>query len=173
MDEMPEAGKGWIQRIRQVGKLWRVGERLGGLENNKSNSKTEKISYLWECFLEIRWVRGMERWFRVLKHLSLLQKTQVQSPLTLISGNLLPSTVFWGHQAKEWRMGLDFSKPTLVSILALCFNLPSSPLPIGGNGKERLIGQRRVWTCLKTVLWSESNLRCQDISSSVHQAQQW
>lgn len=31
MDEMPEAGKGWIERKRQVGKLWRVGEKIGDL----------------------------------------------------------------------------------------------------------------------------------------------
>jgi hypothetical protein len=42
----------------------------------------------------------------------------------------------------EWTLvGLDFSKPTLISVLK-CFNLPSSPPPTRGNGKERLIEQR-------------------------------
>jgi hypothetical protein len=48
--------------------------------------------------------------------------------------------------------GLDFSKPTLIRVLK-CFNLPSSPPPIRGSGKERLIGQRRMWSCLEMVLW--------------------
>jgi hypothetical protein len=29
-----------------------------------------------------------------------------------------------------------------------------------------------VWTCLEIVLWRESSLHCQDISSSVHTKQQ-
>ena len=37
----------------------------------------------------------------------------------------------------------------------------------GGSGKKRLIGQRRMWTCLEIVLCGKSNLCCQDISSSV------
>jgi hypothetical protein len=37
-----------------------------------------------------------------------------------------------------------FSKPTLIRVLE-CFNLPSSPPPARGSGKERLIGQRRIW----------------------------
>jgi hypothetical protein len=53
-----------------------------------------------------------------------------------------------------------------------CFNLPSGPPPTRGHGKERLIEQRRMWTCLEKVLWSKSNLRCQDISSSVYMNQQ-
>lgn len=53
------------------------------------------------------------------------------------------------------------------------FNLPSSPPPTRGSGKERLIGQRRTWTCLETVLWSESSQRCQDVSSSVHTNRHW
>lgn len=63
-------------------------------------------------------------------------------------------------------IGLYFSKPTLVSVFK-CFNLLYSPPPTGGCAKERLIGQRKIWTCLEIVLWGESNLSCQDISSSV------
>ena len=45
-----------------------------------------------------------------------------------------------------------------------CFNLPSSPPPTRGSEKERMWGK---WTCLEMVLWSNSHLRCQEISSSV------
>jgi hypothetical protein len=43
-----------------------------------------------------------------------------------------------------------FSKPTLISILKY-FNLSSSLPLTRGRGKERLIGQRRMWTCLEIV----------------------
>ena len=48
-------------------------------------------------------------------------------------------------------VGLYFSKPTLLSILK-CFNLPSSPSPTRDSGKEMLIGQRKMWTCLEIAL---------------------
>jgi hypothetical protein len=48
-------------------------------------------------------------------------------------------------------VGLYFSKPTLLSILK-CFNLPSSPSQTRDSGKEMLIGQRRMWTCLEIAL---------------------
>jgi hypothetical protein len=38
-------------------------------------------------------------------------------------------------------VGLDFSRPTLIRVLK-CFNIPSSPPPSRGSGKERLTGQR-------------------------------
>lgn len=46
-----------------------------------------------------------------------------------------------------------------------CFNLPSSPPPTRGSGKERI---QVKWTCLEMVLWRKSCLHCQEISSSVH-----
>jgi hypothetical protein len=39
-------------------------------------------------------------------------------------------------------VGLYFSKLTLVSVLK-CFNLPYSPSPTRGSGKERLIEQKK------------------------------
>ena len=66
---------------------------------------------------------------------------------------------------------LIFSRLTLINVLKH-FNLSSRPTSSGGRGKQRLIGQRRVWTSLEAVLWSKSNLHCQDISSSVHRNQQ-
>jgi hypothetical protein len=81
-------------------------------------------------------------------------------------------------------IGLDFSKPTLIRVLKN-FNLPSSLPPTGGSGKERLIGQRVMRTCLEEALcvwgwgggegWGVGggfNLHCQDISSLVHASQQ-
>ena len=50
--------------------------------------------------------------------------------------------------------------------------LPPSPPPTTGSRKERLIGQRGMWTCLEIVLWNESNLHCQDTSSLLHRNQQ-
>ena len=63
-------------------------------------------------------------------------------------------------------VGFDFSKPTSIRVLK-CFN-PSSPSPTRGSGRERLIGQRGMRTCLDIVLLSYSNLHCQNISSSLH-----
>lgn len=48
-------------------------------------------------------------------------------------------------------VGLHFQKPAFSQALK-CFNLPSSPPPTRGSGEERLIGQRRVCTCLEIVL---------------------
>lgn len=42
----------------------------------------------------------------------------------------------------------------LLIVVFKCFNLPSSPPPTRGSGEERLIGQRRVCTCLEIVLWA-------------------
>jgi hypothetical protein len=53
-----------------------------------------------------------------------------------------------------------------------CFNLSFIPSPTRGSGKETLIGHKRMWTCLEVVLWSKSNLHCQDISSLVNTNQQ-
>jgi hypothetical protein len=36
-------------------------------------------------------------------------------------------------------VAVDFSKPTLIRVLK-CVNLPSSPPPTRGRGKERLLG---------------------------------
>jgi hypothetical protein len=47
---------------------------------------------------------------------------------------------------------LDLSKSILVRDLK-CFNLPSSPPPTKGSGKEMLIGPREMWTCLDLVPW--------------------
>lgn len=44
------------------------------------------------------------------------------------------------------------------------FNLPSSPPPTRGSGKERIQGKR---TCLEIVLWSRSHLCGQEISSLI------
>jgi hypothetical protein len=52
------------------------------------------------------------------------------------------------------------------------FNSPSSSPLTRGSGKEKLIGQRKSWAYLEIVLWSESNLCCQDISSSIYTNQQ-
>ena len=71
------------------------------------------------------------------------------------------------HFPAVWIVGFYFSKPTLISVLKY-FNLSSNPPPTRGNGKERLIGQRTVRTCLEICLWSKSNLCCQDISNPVH-----
>ena len=56
-----------------------------------------------------------------------------------------------------------------------CFNLPFSPIPTRDSGKERLIGRRGMWTCLKIVLWSNSNLRCQQSNplANTNRNQQW
>ena len=69
-------------------------------------------------------------------------------------------------QLQTAAVGLDL-KPTFISILKY-FNLPSSPSPTRGSGKERLGGQRKMWISLDIVLWGESNLCGQDNSSSVY-----
>ena len=61
-------------------------------------------------------------------------------------------------------VSLYFSKPTLISVLK-CFNLPSSPPPTRGHGKERLMGQRKMCTHLEIVLWG----RFQSSLSGYHQ----
>jgi len=66
---------------------------------------------------------------------------------------------------------LNFLKLILISVLK-CFNLLSSPSPTRGSGKQRLIGQRRMWSCSELVLWGETNLCCQGINSLVHTNQQ-
>jgi hypothetical protein len=71
-------------------------------------------------------------------------------------------------------MGLGlyfFQNSTLIRVFK-CFNLPSSPIPTRSTGKKRILEQRRVWTFAETVLWSKSNLSCQDISSFLHMNQQ-
>lgn len=112
---------------------------------------------------------------------------QIKGNLTTISGNMslahvcspqawclfllcctycITVTVACHWETTPWTfVGLYFSKPTLISVHK-CFNLPSNLLPIRGSGKERLIGQRRMWTCLEIVLWGESNLCCQSIQVS-------
>jgi hypothetical protein len=60
-----------------------------------------------------------------------------------------------------------FTYHALIRVLK-CFNLPSSQPHTRSSGKERLIGQRRMWACLEVVLWGDCNLHCQDISRSVH-----
>ena len=68
--------------------------------------------------------------------------------------------------------GLTFSKPTLIKV-DKCFSPPSSLPPTRSSGKERLIGQKRMWTCWEIVLWKQSNLYWQAIRSSAHTDQQW
>jgi hypothetical protein len=67
-------------------------------------------------------------------------------------------------------IGLGFSEPTLIRVLK-CFNLPSSPPPTSGSGKKKVTGIQGNWTCLEIVLWSKSNLCCQDVSNPVHRNQ--
>jgi hypothetical protein len=60
--------------------------------------------------------------------------------------------------------GLDVSKPTLIRVLK-CFKfLPSPPLTRGSE-KERLIGNRGMWTHLEIVLSGDSKLHCQQSST--------
>jgi len=47
------------------------------------------------------------------------------------------------------------------------FKLAASPSPTRGSEKEKIWGK---WTCLKMVLWSNSPLCCQEISSVVHRS---
>ena len=47
---------------------------------------------------------------------------------------------------------LIFVKTYFKSVLKY-FNLLSGPPLNRANGKERLTGQRRMWTCLERVLW--------------------
>jgi hypothetical protein len=75
-------------------------------------------------------------------------------------------------ESRTFRLRFFFSKPTLIRVFYKCFNVSSIPPLTRGSGKERLVGQRRMWTCLEIVLWNESNLRCQDISSSAPMNQQ-
>jgi hypothetical protein len=69
--------------------------------------------------------------------------------------------------------GLDFFQNLLLIRVLQCFNHLSSSPPTSDGGKERLIEQRRMWTCLEIVLWSKHSLHCQEISSSVFMNQQW
>jgi len=43
--------------------------------------------------------------------------------------------------------------------------LPSSPPHTKGSREERLMGQRRMWTCLEIVLWDKSDLNFQNTYS--------
>lgn len=65
-----------------------------------------------------------------------------------------------------WILQALISQNLLLIRVCKHFNLPSRPPPTRGSGKERLIGQRRIWTCLEIVLWSKS------IISSLHKNQQ-
>lgn len=56
------------------------------------------------------------------------------------------------HAYQSTHVGLCFSKPNLIKVLN-CFNPPSSWLSTRGTGKERLIGQKRMWTCAEIILW--------------------
>jgi hypothetical protein len=69
--------------------------------------------------------------------------------------------------------GLNISKPTFIRVVE-CFNMPppSSLPPTRDNGKEKLIEQRSMWTCLKRDLSRKYNFCCQDTSSSVYRNQQ-
>lgn len=93
--------------------------------------------------------------------------------LGLVSGPTWRLTTICNSNFRESHtIGLDFSKPSLIGVLK-CFNLLFSPLPTRGNRKERLLGQKRKWICLEVVLWDDSSLHCQYISSSVHMNHQW
>lgn len=59
-----------------------------------------------------------------------------------------------------------FQNLLLVRVLK-CFNLPSSPPPCRGNGKESI---QKKWTCLEMVLWSNSHMCCLEICSSFHRS---
>lgn len=53
-----------------------------------------------------------------------------------------------------WMLYALIFQNLLLIMVFKCFNLPSSPPPTRGSGEEKLIGQRRVWTCLEIVLWA-------------------
>ena len=61
--------------------------------------------------------------------------------------------------------------PTIMRVFR-CFNLPSRLPPTKGSRNLRLIGQMERWTNLEMILWDDSNLCSQIISSSVHINQQ-
>ena len=52
------------------------------------------------------------------------------------------------------------------AIVLKCFTLSSSPLT-RGQRRSKLIRKSGCRTCLKVVLWRNSNVCCQDISSPV------
>jgi len=94
----------------------------------------------------------------------------VPSVSVLIFASPFPAKgILFPHLKKEW--SIHIQNLLLIRVLK-CFNVPSSPPPTRGNGKEKLIEQRRLWTSLEISLWSKSNLHCQGISSSVHTHQQ-
>lgn len=58
------------------------------------------------------------------------------------------------HLPMGWMLYALIFQNLLLIMVFKCFNLPSSPPPTRGSGEEKLIGQRRVWTCLEIVLWA-------------------
>ena len=64
-------------------------------------------------------------------------------------------------------MVFNFFQNLFLMMVLKCFNLPSSPPPTRGSGKERIQGK---WTCLGIVLWSNFHLYFLEISSSVHRS---
>lgn len=78
---------------------------------------------------------------------------------------------------------LDFSQPTLISVLK-CFYLPSRPLPTRGSGKERLIGQNEDvdlfrnssfgwFQSLLSEYWQFHSYRSTSIAQSIHKHHSW
>lgn len=101
------------------------------------------------CVLVLRW------WLKALCHF----------PLRVVNERT-PGNAWVKWVVTPW--GLFFIL-TLMSVLK-CFYLPSRLPSTRGSGKERLTGHRR--TCVEIVLWSESNLGCQDLSSPVQMNRQ-
>ena len=66
-----------------------------------------------------------------------------------VCGLWVTPMAMWFHWAPL--VGLYFLKNLLIRVLK-CLNVPSSPLSTRGSGKERLIEQSRLCTCLNISL---------------------
>jgi hypothetical protein len=73
---------------------------------------------------------------------------------------------WWSSRLLE-TCNFNFFQTLFLMMVLKCFNLPSSPPPTRGSGKERIQGK---WTCLEMILWRNSCLCCQEISRSVHRS---
>ena len=88
-------------------------------------------------------------WSGYLRGHTMFRKNITITPRT-VSGRFCtakPCSALLGFNFVERNkpVGLYSSKPTLIRVLK-CFNLPSSPPPTRGSGKERIWGK---WTCLE------------------------
>jgi hypothetical protein len=106
----------------------------------------------------------------MLVHCSCLQTHQKKAPDPITDGCELPR-VCWdlnsGPLEEQSVLLTTESSHQSLKMGFKCFNLPSSPPPTRGSGKERIWGK---WTCLEMVLWSKSHLCCQEISSPIHRS---